>query len=103
MGECVLSCNKKLDMLMRSFSFSSLGEIMLLYKSHILGFIEYRTSAIFHAESSELLKIDFIQNRFLDALGISAESAFLEHKLAPLRTRRHIAILGVIHRACLHA
>lgn len=98
--ECVLACNRKLDMLLRDRGYFSLVDIMLLYKSHTPGFIEYRTSAMFHAPVAEIIKIDMVQSRFLDSLGVSRDRSFLQHKLAPLKCRRQIAILGVIHRAC---
>eukprot|EP00973_Karenia_brevis_P088348 12250303-Karenia_brevis.AAC.1 len=34
-------------------------------------------------------------------MGLTAEEALLHFKLAPLHTRRHIAILAVIHRAAI--
>ena len=42
-----------------------------------------------------------MQDRFLDALGISRETALIELKLAPLQAGRDIALLGLIHRVVL--
>ena len=72
-----------------------------LYKAHVLSYIEYRTSAIFHASYTTLLPLDLTQNRFLRELGISIEDAALNFNLLPLRIRRQIAVLGIIKRAQL--
>ena len=74
---------------------------MDLYKAHVLSFIEYRTSAIYHASSSVLSKVDKVQDRMLKIAGTTDAEALLVHNLAPLSTRRDIAMLGIIHRAAL--
>ena len=48
-----------------------------------------------------LQRLDRIQDRFLEELGLSAAEALLKHNLAPLSTRRDIAMLGLIHRTVL--
>ena len=51
-------------------------------------------------ESNSVLdKLDRIQRRLLLELGISAVDALAHFGLAPLSTRRDIAMLGVVHRA----
>ena len=42
-----------------------------------------------------------MQARFLHRLGISGVNALMNFNLAPLSTRRDIAMLGVVHRAVL--
>ena len=42
-----------------------------------------------------------MQTRFLHQLGVDEMSAFMSFNLAPLRVRRDIAMLRVIHRAAL--
>ena len=39
-----------------------------------------------------------MRRRFLHELGLSDEEAFLDYNLAPLRLRRDIAVLGLLHR-----
>ena len=56
---------------------------------------------MYHCCASALRKIDAIQRRFLDALDCSERDELLVFNLAPLSTRRDIAMLGVIHRALL--
>ena len=51
-----------------------------------------------HAAESKLDELDAIQHRFLRALDLSQENAFLRYNLAPLRLRRDIAVLGFLHR-----
>ena len=73
----------------------------MLYKSQALSFIEYRTPAIYHACSTILERVDKLQRRFLREIGVSETEALLQHSLAPLRARRDMAMLGVIHRTVL--
>ena len=77
------------------------ADLIALFKSHILSYIEYRTPAIAHASASVLAPLDAIQGRFLRNIGVSDLDALLHFNLAPLHTRRDIAALGVIHRAAL--
>ena len=42
-----------------------------------------------------------MQNRFLREVGLTAEAALLTFNLAPLQTRRDVAVLGIIHRTVL--
>ena len=55
--------------------------------------------AIAHAAQSDLLPLDDVLMRLLVRLGISREEALMHLNLAPLNTRRDIALLGIIHRA----
>ena len=73
----------------------------MLYKSHVLSYIEYRTPGVHFASTSILQQLDDVQSRFLRQLELSDESAFVHFNLAPLNVRRDIAILGVIHRAVM--
>ena len=75
--------------------------MLMLFKSHVLSFIEYRTAGIHFAFTSVLKEVDEVQTRFLRELEVTEESALMNFNLAPLSTRRDIAMLGVIHRAAL--
>ena len=86
---------------MRTRRFFIDAELILFFKSHILSYIEYRTPAVFHAATSTLNEIDDILTRFLRKIGISQDDAFMYFNLAPLRLRREISILGLIHRTVL--
>ena len=87
--------------MLRAQRFYSTVGMIQLYKSKVLSYAEYRTSAIFHGCPSTLKRIDNVQDRFLEELGVEEFIAFTVFNLAPLRLRRGIAMLGVIHRAIL--
>ena len=93
--------NWKVQMLLRSRKSFSTEDLIIQYKQQVLSFLEYRTGAIYHANTTVLRQLQGIQDRFLRELGIPKEAAFLDLNLAPLAMRRDIALLGVIHRAAL--
>ena len=98
-AEMVQAVKWKVVMVTRSRRYYNDAELVCMYKAHILSFVEYRTAAIFHATQTELETVDRIQSSFLRDLGISERDVLLEFRLAPLGTRRDIAMLGIIHRA----
>ena len=91
----------KLTTLLRTSKVFDVQGLIDQFKSRILGYIEYRTSAIYHADATTLLDIERQYGRFLKAIGISKKQALDMYKLAPLNARRDMAMLGVIHRAVL--
>ena len=88
-------------MLLRSRRYYNQKQLFKLYKSHILSFLKSSTPGVFHAARSHLELVDHLQDVFLREVGISSCDALRYHNLAPLRTRRDIAMLGMIHRAAL--
>ena len=97
--KCATKAAWKTRSLLRVRRFYSTNDLVMLYKSHVLSFIEYRTSGLHFASTSVLNQIDDVQSRFLRQIGVSDEIAFVHFNLAPLGVRRDIGILGVIHRA----
>ena len=91
----------RMDVILRTQRFHTAAELIHLYKAQVLSFMEYRTPAVYHACSTLLGKVDRLQRRFLRALGVSDEYALSEYALAPLASRRDMAMLGVIHRCNL--
>ena len=73
----------------------------LIFGAHLLSFIEYRTPAIYHATRVLIRRVDAIQRRFLNDVGVEEVKALVDFHLAPLSTRRDIAMLGLIHRTAL--
>ena len=71
---------------------------MDVYKIRVVSFIEYRSAAIYHASDTVLHAIDGVQARFLRDMGVTAIKALLDFNLAPLGSRRDIAMLGLIQR-----
>ena len=91
--------SRRVTEILRARRSLSADKMITLYKANVLGFIEYRTAAIYHADSWILASVDRVQVRFLDELGISEKQAALQYNLAPLSARRDIAMLGVIFRS----
>ena len=63
--------------------------------------MEMHSGGIFHASTSILDQLDLSQQHFLDALGISSATAFIDQNFAPPSLRRNIAILGLLHKRVL--
>jgi hypothetical protein len=99
--EVVNAAAWKLKMLVRTRRYYTDSDLIVLYKAHLLPYVEYRTSAIYHATRDLLGRLDRIQSKFLQDIGVSEEEALLNFSLAPLEARRDIAILGLIHRTAL--
>ncbi len=99
--EVAAQCRWKLQTLLRSRRFYCDADMVMMYKSHVLSYIEYKTPALYHACATVLADIDVVQRRFMSEIGISEIDALMAFRLAPLRTRRDIAMMGVIHRAAL--
>ena len=91
----------KLSAILRTSRFFDAGHVVYVYKTKVMSYIEFRTSAIYHASDALLQRIDSIQNRMLKSIGVEEKNAISEFHLAPLRTRRDMAMLGIIHRAML--
>ena len=99
--ETVHEVSWKLRTLARSMRYHNDAQLVLWYKSRVLSFLEYRTSAFYHATDTTLKPLDNLQDNFLKKLVIPELTALMEFRLAPLTTRRDIAMLGLVHRAAL--
>ena len=95
------TCRWKLKQILRTSRFNSGANLVSLYKAQLLSFIEYRTSAIYHACDSPFALLDGVQTKLLEASGISRLEALNDFALAPLSVPRDIAMLGLIHRTVL--
>jgi len=91
----------RLQAVLRPRRFFTTRQTMNLYKSQVLSFIESGTPGYYHASPSALAPVDRVQSRLLRELGITQEAALLEFSLAPLRSRRDIAMLGFLHQIVL--
>ena len=100
--ECVVGVGWKMKTLLRTQRFYAYAALIGLWKAHILSFIEYRTSAWYHACETALRPLDNCLSSFLRNVGVDDLSALLRLNLAPLRARRDKAMLAVIHRAVLN-
>ena len=81
--------------------FFSTVELMRLYKSLVLSFIESGVAGYYHAAPSVLDCIDRVQRRFLREANVADDAALLRFNLAPLAMRRDFAMLGLLHRVNL--
>ena len=71
--------------------------MIVQFKTHIWGLVEYQNGAICHASASILARLDRIQASFVHELGFTEEIAFLDFNFGPLSLRRDKGILGFIH------
>ena len=99
--EIVSDASWKVASIIRTARFFTDSELVNMYKSQLLSYLEYRTAAIYHACNSILAPLDKFQDRFLNEPRISAEDALFHFNLAPLKCRRDMAMLGVLHRTAL--
>ena len=100
-NECAHEAGWRTYSILRSRRYHTDAELVLLFKAHVLSYLEYRTPALFHASASSLLPVDSVLIRFLRAVNISESDALFYFNLAPLPVRRDIAMLGVVHRSAL--
>ena len=91
----------KLKAVLRTKRYVTGIQLVDIYKSQILSFVEYRTPAIYHACFTALQTLDSVQETLLAAAGMNELEAMYVVNLAPLSVRRDIALLGVIHRTIL--
>ena len=78
-------------------------ELVGLFKSKIWSYVESRTAALYHAADTHLARLDACQTRFVKELGMSEKNSLEFFNMAPLSTRRDIAMLGLIHRTTIGA
>ena len=80
--ELVADASWKIASILRTTRFFTDGELVNLYKSKLLSFLEYRTAAIYHACDTTLAPLNRFQERFLSELGISpADALFHFHPI----------------------
>ena len=99
--KCARKAAWKTKSLLRVRRFYTVLDLVGLYKSHVLSYIEYRTAGVHFASTSVLNGLDDVQRNFLRQLDLNEIDAFMSFNVAPLCVRRDIAVLGVIHRAAL--
>ena len=88
----------RLQAILRPRRFFREIEIVNMYKSLVVSYLESGTAAYFHASRTVLAPIDRIQRRSLEEFNISDLRTLERYKLAPLSTRRDIAMMGLLHQ-----
>ena len=91
----------KLRTLLKLRRFYTTPQLVSLYKTHVLPVLEFPTPAVYHATDTTLQHLDKAQKSFLREVGLTEKQALDNYHLAPLCTRRDIALLGLIHRTVL--
>ena len=91
--ELVSEAGWKMASILRSGRFFTDAELLNLYKNQLLLYVEYITTALYHACDSILAPLNNFQDRFLRELGISTEHALIHFNLAPLSSRRDMAMM----------
>ena len=71
---------------------------MLQFETNVLCILEGSNAAICHASASHFKDLDSIQDQFLREIGLSEEETFLQYNTAPLKLRRDIGALGLLHK-----
>ena len=87
----------RLKALMKCRRFHSRNALVKLFKIQVLSYIESATPAIANAAPTLLDRIDRAARRFLRDI-LSQADVLQHYSLAPLETRREIAVLGMIHK-----
>ena len=91
----------KVTAILRTRGYYDIPNLILQFKIHIWSLIEGNMGGYFHAAPSLLKKIDDVQSKFIQELGLSCEEAFLCHNFPPPCLRRNIGILGLLHKRVL--
>ena len=91
----------RLRKLLQSRRYFSTPELVHLYKAQVLSYLESSTPGLYHAAPSVLDRVDRVQRRLLRELGLDELTALLNFRLAPLPSRRDMAMLGVLHKVAL--
>ena len=88
----------KVKALLRSRRFYSTNDMIRQYKTHVLCRLELNSAGFYHASDTALDPLERLQDSFLQKLGLTREEGFLYYNLAPLTTRRDIAMLGLLFK-----
>ena len=91
----------RLQTLLKVRRFFTTPELFRMYKAQVLSYVESGTPALYHAARSVLDRVDRVQRRFLRELDYSEKDALVDYRLAPLDSRRDMAMLAVLHKVTL--
>jgi hypothetical protein len=86
-AEIIHEAGWKLKTLQRTRRYYNDADLVLLYKAHVLSYLEFRTPAIYHATRELLSRLDAVQTRFLRDAGLDEVAALMVFNLAPLSMR----------------
>ena len=95
------TARSKLYAPLRTRRYYRVRELVTSYKANVLPHLEFSSGSIYHATDTTLKPLENVQKHFLEELGLPPTSAFLDYNLAPLRVRRDIGLLGLLHSCAL--
>ena len=95
--------NPKIIAILRPRIYYGVPQPILQFKTHIWGLTEFNMGGCFHAATSLLAQIDRAKDRLLRELGIGSEQALLGFNFPSQQIRRHIGILGLLHKSILRS
>jgi hypothetical protein len=81
-SEIVTAAGWKLRTLLRTRRYYTDSDLIVLYKAHLLSFLEYRTPAVYHATRAVLNRLDSVQIKFLKNVGVDEVTGLVEFHLA---------------------
>ena len=87
--------------LLKTRRFYYTADLVTQFKTHVWSILEGCISAIYHAADTTLAPLDRVQTMFVHSLNLSEADAFLNYNMAPLRLRRDIGMLGLLHKCNL--
>ena len=85
----VAEASARIKMLRCVRHFYQKSELIALYKSHVLTFLESSIPAYYHAHPSNLKLLDEVQSDFIESILVSKKDALLIFNLGPLCEARH--------------
>lgn len=88
--ETICEASWRVKTLLMTHRYFTKNELVVLFKSHVLSYVEYRSAGISYAATSAIAPLDNVLVKFLEEIGLSSEAGFID-----------IGMLGVIHRAVL--
>ena len=101
MGAIIQSARPKCKALLRTRAFYNTVDMILQFKTHILGILESNIGGIYHATTTVLDTLNRIATRFVHELNLEVDFAFLRYHLILLSLRRDTAMLDFLHKTHL--
>ena len=91
----------RLKVLLRAKRFFDRDQLITLFKSQILSYIESGLVAFVHAPVNAMSPVDRILRRFLREIEVPNVETTVRYNLAPLPVRKQISALGIIQKRVL--
>ena len=96
--ELALEAGWRLKALLRTSGCLSKAELVLLFKSQVLSYLDNASLCLLHLTEAAFAPLEAVQQAFLDHIEVAAEEALLSFGLPPLSTRRDMSGLTFLYR-----